>query len=294
MLAIRIFLKTICFLALILVFAKSWQSITDGFRIDKIKTTLGNNKAEKKNISNDINDIDLNDILDQQFRYLSKGCQTYVFESEDKNYVIKFIRYHRYGIPLWLNISGFTQDYKNIRLSYKSRLLNDSLNSYQIANEHLKNETATMYVHLHKTRYLNKKLKIIDRLNREYLVDLDTTGFVIQKKVKTFAEVLRQNINNEKELKKLTNSFLQTTKAIYEKGFINDDYNCVKNSGVIGERVIHTDLGSFLKKDNLDEKETFEKEFYRFVKYFKKWADKNAPFLITYVDDEIKKMTSTQ
>jgi len=139
----------------------------------------------------------------------------------------------------------------------------------------------------------NKKLKIIDRLNRTYLVDLDTTGFVIQKKVSTFEKVLKQNKNNEDELRRLTHSFLQTTRSIYGKGFINDDYNCVKNSGVIGKKVIHTDLGSFLKRDNLDAKEAFENEFNRFVVYFKKWAKKNAPFLITYVDDEIKKMSST-
>jgi len=145
--AIRIFIKTFFFVALILVFAKSWQLITDGFRLDKIKTTLIE-KRDKKNVSNEINDI-----LDQKFRYLSKGCQTYVFESEDKNYVIKFVRYHRYTIPMWLNISSFATDYKNIRLYYKSKLLNDSLNSYRIANEHLKDETATIYVHLQKTRY---------------------------------------------------------------------------------------------------------------------------------------------
>ena len=50
----------------------------------------------ENNIEADDNVQEMNNIFDQKFKYLSKGCQTYVFQSEDKKYVIKFIRYHRY------------------------------------------------------------------------------------------------------------------------------------------------------------------------------------------------------
>ncbi|MFA6501472.1 MAG: hypothetical protein WCT85_01660, partial [Parachlamydiales bacterium] len=166
-----------------------------------------------------------------------------------------------------------------------------SLNSYQIASDHLKDETAAIYVHLGKTNFLNKKIQIADRLHRKYFIDLDNMGFVVQKKVCSFKNILNKYKKDEKELKILTRSFLYTTKDIYEKGFINDDYNCIKNSGFIDNKVIHSDLGSFLRKDKLNEKEIFEKEFMRYVRHFKKWAETNAPFLITYVDEEIKKMS---
>ena len=277
-------LKTIVFLSLICITAKSWQLLTDGFRKDKINSDLSV-ASQDMNIPSEIDEI-----LDQKFKYLSKGCQTYVFESFDQNYVIKFVRFHRYKIPLWLRVSSFLEKHKNKRLYYKDKLLQDSLKSYEIAYNYLKDETATIYVHLNKTGSINKNLQLFDRLNRKYLVDLDTSGFIIQKKVKTLQDVLNHNKNSEIELKKLAHSFLYTTKSLYQKGFINDDYNCVKNSGFIDGKVIHTDLGSFLPKDHLMEKQNFENEFYRFVRYFKKWSDKNAPFLSTYVDEEIKKM----
>nr|NGX29144.1 hypothetical protein [Candidatus Anoxychlamydiales bacterium] len=237
--SIWVIFKTLFFIGIICIFAKSWQLITDGFRLDKLKSTLSNNKE----VYSDSDDI--HKILDQEFKYLSKGCQTYVFESEDNNYVIKFVRFHRYKIPLWLTVLDFFDSYKTKRLYYKEKLLNDSLKSYQIANSYLKDETATIYVHLSRTDIFNKKITILDRFKRKYFIDLDSAGFVIQKKVKTFEAILTKNKHDPDELKKLTNSFLNTTFSIYQKGYINDDYNCVKNSGVLDDRVIHSDLGSF-------------------------------------------------
>ncbi len=279
------FLKAFVLLLLICLLAKSWHLITDGFRIDKINDNLKNNIETSENF------YEVDKIFDQKFKYLAKGCQTYVFESEDKNYVIKFIRYHRYSMPFWMDVFNFFDIYKNKRLKYKTKLLNDSLNSYKVAHKYLKNETVVLYVHLNKTNHINKKLQIVDRLKNKYLIDLDTTGFLVQKKVKSFSEILNKNKNNKEELIKLTNSFLQTTKSIYLKGYNNDDYNCIKNAGVVDEKVIHSDTGSFLEK-NLKEKQAFENEFMHFVIHFKKWANKNAPFLISYVDEEIKKMSS--
>jgi len=281
---IKTFAKLFFFLMLICACIKTYHLMTKGFRADKIRSNFTNSIFETNDNIND------NDVFNQKYSYLSKGCQTYVFESEDKKYIIKFIRYHRYQTPLWLNVCNFLKKYRNIRLFYKEKLLLNSLKSYQIAVNFLKDETATLYVHLNKTRNFDRRLRILDSLKREYLIDLNEAGFVVQKKVKSFEDVLNKYKNNERELKKLVYSFLNTTRYIYQKGFINDDYNCIKNSGVIDNKVIHLDVGSFLLKDNLDTKKVFEKEFFRYVRYFKKWADKNAPFLIAYIDDEINKM----
>lgn len=280
----KLFLLSVIFLSCICVVSESWYLLNSGFRIDKINDKLTDFTKADDNFN------EASKIFNQKFKYLSKGCQTYVFESEDSKYVIKFIRYHRYSLPFWLKVCDFLQDYKIKRQRYKASLLNASLNSYNAAYKFLKDETATVYVHLHKTGHINKKIQILDKLNRKYWINLDTTGFLVQRKAKNFSDVLEENKNNDEELKKLTCSFLQTTKSIYLKGFNNDDYNCVKNSGYIDNRVIHTDVGSFLEK-NLSDKRAFEKEFTRFVAYFKKWAEKNAPELIGYVDEEIKKMS---
>jgi len=283
--SVKIILKTILCVGLILLFSKSWQLSTDGFRLDKLKSSLTD-----KNIAID-KSLKIDEILDQKFKYLSKGCQTYVFVSEDNDYVIKFVRFHRYKIPLWLTVLDFFEAYKTKRQSYKDKLLKDSLQSYNIANNFLKDETATIYVHLNRTSCFNNKLEIKDRFHRKYLIDLDRSGFIIQKKVKTFENVLDINKHNEIELKRLASSFIDTTFSIYKKGFINDDYNCVKNSGIIDNRVIHTDLGSFLKKDEMVNKDIFKNEMIRFMRNFKKWSDKNAPFLSNYIDEEIKQKT---
>jgi len=280
----KLFLKIILCLIIIFFSQKFYYFLSDGFRIDKIYM---NPKFEAGQASR-FGEMDR--VFNQPYKYLSKGCQTYVFESNDGNFVIKFVRYHRYQIPLWLKVVDI-KNYATKRAFYKDKLLKDSLNSYQIASNFLKDETAIIYVHLNKTNFINKKLTIKDRFHRKYKLNLDDFGFIVQRKVDTFQKVLKRSQHNEEKLKVLTSSFLHTTRDIYLKGFINDDYNCIKNSGYIDNKVIHADLGSFLKREKIDEKVVFEKEFLRYVRYFKKWAKKNAPYLITYIDEEINKMS---
>ncbi|MFA6502366.1 MAG: hypothetical protein WCT85_06225, partial [Parachlamydiales bacterium] len=122
--AILKLLKTIFVLIALVLCIKGYNLFTDGFRIDKIYP-----KFNEKIQAFPLDEID--EVFNQNYKYLSKGCQTYVFESEDGNYVIKFIRYHRYQLPLWLQVINYNQSYKNKREFYKTKLLKDSLNSYQ-------------------------------------------------------------------------------------------------------------------------------------------------------------------
>ncbi|MBN2479933.1 MAG: hypothetical protein JXA94_06870 [Parachlamydiales bacterium] len=283
---LKISLKIILFCLFLGILTKSWHLITDGFRLDKIKSE---DVFEDFNISqNDPSKYE--QIFNQKFSYLSKGCQTYVFESEDKNYVLKFVRYKRYKPPFWLRFSLFNKK-NQIRKFYKSKLLKNSLYSYKASINELKNETQVLYVHLNKTNNL-KKVLIQDRLKKTYFIDLNEYGFILQKKAIPFEKILLSNINDEIMLQKLIKSFYETTVSIYKKGYNNDDYNCIKNSGYIDGKVIHMDIGSFLKKQNLKSSKEFEKELLTFSKYFKKWANKHASFMLPYIDQEIRNVVS--
>ncbi len=273
------------------LFAKGWQLITDGLRYDKVAHDI---KADQRLAIAEKDYQKIRPILDQKFKYLSKGCQTYVFESEDKNYVLKVIRLHRYELPFWLIKLDFPffKEHKAKRMHYRSKLLNTSLFSYKFAYDFLKDETKIEYVHLSKTNYLNKKLEVFNRLNQKYLLDLDSTGFILQKKANSFEKKLNLAVNDDEKLKDLVKNFLTVITSLYRKGFVNADYNCVKNSGIFDGNVIFIDLGSFVKKDGLNNKETYNKELVHFTKYFKKWAKKKAPYIISYLDEQIEEFTS--
>ena len=256
---------------------------TDGFRLYKIQ-----NRLTQEAVLNNIEDP-IEKILNQKFKYFSKGCQTYVFESLDKNYVLKFIRYNRYEIPLWVKFQNFDFEYKNRRNFYKKKLLDTSLNSYKIAIDELKDETQIIYVHLQKTDNLTKDFQIIDKLNREFFIDLNDFGFVIQKKAVPLYQFLKENKKNIFLLKNIMDSYLETTSKIYDKNIINDDYNSLKNAGVIDNTVYHIDLGSFVKKENLNTKNEYSYEINRFMNHLKKWTLKNIPEISFYLDQQITK-----
>ncbi len=283
------FFKTILivlFFIGIITFAKGWQLITDGFRLDKIRTEL----IEKSD--QNISDKVILSVIDQKFHYLSKGSQTYVFESEDQNYVLKFIRYKRYEMPFWVEYLDFFKKGKELKrkkLSHKDRLLTNSLLSYQFAKDYLKDETGVLYVHLNKSKDLPIKTAFIDRLNRKYEINLNEYGFVLQKKAKTLESVLRGLVNkgDSEGIKEVLNSFLETITKISRKGFINADYNCVKNSGYLNGKVIEIDLGSFIPKD-LSDPLAYKSEMVKFTKYFIKWANKNYPEIIPYYESLIE------
>ncbi|NGX56055.1 MAG: hypothetical protein K1060chlam5_00289 [Candidatus Anoxychlamydiales bacterium] len=283
------FIISIKILSLIVISSlciKFYQLYTDGFRIDKINfVSFYNNKIQNEDQSNEIDEI-----ISQRFKYLSKGCQTYVFISEDENYVLKFIRFHRYKVPFWLdNLHSkyFLDNYYNKIKKHKEKLFLQSINSYKIAFDYLKDETKILYIHLNQTNNLNKKVTLLDKFNQKYKINLDDYGFILQKKADSLSKHLQNNKNNKTILQKTTLSFINLTDSIYKKGFINSDYNCIKNAGIIENTVIFTDLGSFKKIENLNNKFIYEREFNKFIKYYKRWTNKYSPDLTVFLDEKI-------
>src|ERR1700704_4131205 len=48
--------------------------------------------------------VNLDFLLSKKFHYLGKGCQSYVFEREGGEYVIKFFKYQRFRPQEWLKL----------------------------------------------------------------------------------------------------------------------------------------------------------------------------------------------
>ena len=93
---------------------------TAGFRVDKtipFKNKIINDFQIPTSINKDILKI-----FDQGFRYLDKGCQVYVFESDDKEYVLKIIRTSKYKPPFWCNLISFYEEGKRLLIDLNSIL----------------------------------------------------------------------------------------------------------------------------------------------------------------------------
>lgn len=268
-------IKRIFIVIILILFSKSWQLISDGFRVDKIETEMRIDSATSPCPEA------IFSILNQKFHYLGKGCQVYVFESQDKQYVLKFIRYHKYKIPFW--ISYLSSSYYEKRLNHRKKSFYETMRSYKIAYDYLREETGLLFMHISKEKPINKKVVIVDRIGREKTVDLDRVGFLIQKKVVPLEKSLIGATILEKQ--RIVDSFLETLVTMCEKGFIIKDYNCVKNSGWLEKKVVFMDLGSFFPLTR-DAKE----EMTHFVKYFKKFTEGKMVEIAPYFDEQFKKV----
>ena len=78
----------------------------------------------------------IDSILDQPFTYIGKGRQSFVFLSEDKKYVLKFVRQDRLKVPL------FSKDpfFSNAISLQKSEKRASWEKSYLLAYEKAKND----------------------------------------------------------------------------------------------------------------------------------------------------------
>ena len=230
--------------------------------------------------------------LGQEFHYLDKGCQVIVFESADKNYVLKFMRASKYKIPFWMNQLSFLP---SIEKGRKKRLRNleekylHELQSYQISLEHLKPETGILYAHLNKTSHFKKKLCIVGRLGRKKEIDLDTTVFLLQKKAKILTSVFTEiNIHQDlQRAKEIACSYFSTISSVYSKGII-PNFHALFNLGVLDEKVIFTDLGSFYYSKNQAASSFSREEFQELIRRYHRILVFHFPRLESAFDEALE------
>ena len=287
---LKIFLKSISLIALVAIASKAWVIYSSSFRLDKIEPKeLFLNHFEINILENK----DLGKILNQKYKFLSKGRQSFVFVSDDNRYVLKLFRFHRYRPSIFCNlISSFeiAKKYTKKNQDEKNDLYYESMNSYKIAYEKLKDETATIYVHLNKTNNLNRKLKIEDKFRNTHIIDLNEVGFVVQKKAFSFKKALLNAKDDKKTFETLLNSFFDNLQSIYSKNLLNKDRHVIQNLGVIDERVVEVDIGRFIIKNDFNESKIKE-EAYHYTTYLKKWLLKNFPDSIEFLDEKLLELT---
>jgi len=260
-----------------------WYKLLGGFRVDKIESPLQKKEIEKPS-------DEVQEVLKQKFHYIDKGCQAYVFESEDQNYVLKIVRFSRYKVPFWMHFIKWTKkgaQKRNRRESLKNRLLNMSLSSYQLTFKKIKDLTYVEYVHLFETNIFSNRLILKDFFQREYSLDPNKVAFILQKKALPLEKYLLQckKENDMGKTKKILESFFTTTRSLLNRKILNKDYNCIKNTGIIDGKIIYMDVGSFVKNKNLENTERYN-HFLRYSsKYFRKWGNKNYPEMLPYFEE---------
>jgi hypothetical protein len=235
-------------------------------------------------------------LLDQTFSYLGKGGQVYVFESEDGKYVLKFNRFparmRRFG---WLcHPLGYIFSPKRIAAEKQNNIkkIARSYLSFFLAYQYLQEETGVVYVHLHPTTHLQKKIHLRDRTGNRYQVSADNMGFVLQRKGKPFIPMLKSSLEQgqTETAQRMIDSLFQVILSRCSKGIIDRDTMQYDNYGWLEGRAIHLDIGRFTQKDKVKEPSAYKQEVLRISSPLADYLKKDSPELFQYYQQKIAEL----
>ncbi len=226
-------------------------------------------------------------ILDQNFTFFNKGTQAAVFLSEDKKYVIKFLKQRKFRPTSWLCFVpvSFNPYYKDF-LVRKQRRIN-TFNACKIGVYELKEETGVLYAHLNRSHNLNKKLTVFYKDGDMHLIDLDKTNFMIQKRASLIYSRITElmangDIPGAQNVLSLIFSLLET---LGKKGIVDNDPVIHKNFGIIKDKAVQIDIGT-MKLDPLSAKNgTYKTLIPGTTQILKTWIEKNYPELQPHFEE---------
>jgi len=210
----------------------------------------------------------LKTILNQKFKFLAVGSQSYAFESADGKYVVKFF-IMKHKIP---RLSDLWHPEK---VDHRRQNLFSIFNAHKLAYTELKEDTGLLYIHLNKTDHLKTVLEVADRFGRSHLIDLDRTEFIVQEKAELIFSHLKKLLEqkDEAQVQKCIQATLDLVKRRMDKGISDHDKAVKHNYGFIGAgdrvRAVHLDLGRL-------EKVYKQKEYHRIKERINTWLQANA------------------
>lgn len=254
----------VIFLAIFMC-VRIYYRATDDFRLGNISYDIPYNQDWSIPELSEEENNELEKILGQTFSYIGKGAQSYAFVSEDDQYVLKFFKF-KHLRPSWIidNLPeiGYLKTFKELEQYKKQRKLLSVFNGYRLAYEVHKNESGLLYVHLNKTNHLKKKVTVLDKIGVERSIDLDEVNFVIQKKVVTSKKKILDDLavgNLDEAILKIYSLFDLYLQE-YSKGIYDHDHGVLHNTGFIGSKPIHLDVGKLYRDENIHKNEYAKKD----------------------------------
>lgn len=258
-------------------------NISSQFEFDPRWETHELSASERENISQ---------ALDQEYDYLGKGCQSYVFASRDGKYVIKFFKFQRFRPQVWLQPFTFIPAVKNHQATKaiaRKLKLDKVFRSWKLAYEHLQKETGVLYVHLNKSDDWHKKLTIHDKLGLTHQLDIDQMEFMIQHRADMLCGTINALMANREieEAEKIIDRLLSMMLSEYFRGYADNDHALMQNTGVLDGQPIHIDAGQFIYNEKVKSPAVYKKEIFNKTYKFNLWLKKHHSDLSTHLEGKL-------
>lgn len=288
---------TIICLSVLLIYGtgRLYYAVTAGFTISNITSDFPYNEKWATDALSSSERDQLKQILSQKFKYLGKGCQSYVFTSDDGKYVLKFVKYQRFRPQAWLDYFEsipIINHYRLGKIEKKQKKLDMLFSSWKVAYEHLKPETGLVYVHLNKFNDLQKMLTIHDKMGLEHRLNMDDMEFLLQKRANMLCPTVSNFMQKGQivEAKELIDNLLNMILSEYSRGLADNDHALMQNTGAIGTMPVHIDVGQFVIKPEISNPDVYKQELFSKTFKFRMWLTKHHPELGAYLNEKLLKI----
>jgi len=276
-------MKKVTLLLLICLFSlalgKTLHTVKDGFSFRRIHSL-------KIWASEDFNEETRN-ALSQTFHYLGRGRQCFAFESADHQYVLKFPRTDIYTTPIWMQVLPLKR-YQTKTEFTRSKRKRFVLNSFEIAHQDLKDDTAMIALHLGQSSS-RKKITLIDKCGCKHQLPIGKLTFALQYKKPLLIDQFKaaHQRGDKNEVRKILDALVLVIRTRAEKGILNKDRSFLKNFAFDGEKAYQIDVGSFYYNPNLSKNDATFKSMMDSIDPIQEWLKSFDPEILEYLNAKL-------
>ena len=234
-------------------------------------------------------------ILSQKFTYYNKGSQAYVFISEDKKHILKFLKQDKLRSNSWLSkIPLSFNPYYQQRLLKKKKCA-ATFSACTTAYKELKNETGLIYVHINKSSDLNKKVTIFDKKGKRHSINVNQTSFYVQKRAQLIYSRISELMHkgDVEEAKNIISTVFSLIDYLGKKGIVDNDPILRKNFGLIDDVAVQIDIGKLRIDPERQTNLEYKKEVCSITHSFKVWLEANYSDLSDHFEKCLSEISSS-
>lgn len=290
---------TIAIAIALFALARVYYALTDDFRLANISFPLP--KEEHWTIPSPSNaqEEQLQKILSQPFNYMGKGAQSYAFVSEDGRFVLKFFKFKHLHPSIFVELLppvGFLKTYKDKQSARKERKLFGVFNSYKLAYDVDKEESGLIFIQLNTVDNPKRTVTVIDKIGIVRTVDLQEVPFILQDRGTTLRAVLTDLLNKHQveTAKQRIGQIFDLYADEYSKGIYDHDHGVMQNTGFVGHRPIHLDVGKLLRDDKMRDKKYAKQDALIVASKIKHWIKGHFPNdyqeLSRYINNKVNEL----
>ena len=270
--------------------ARLYYRLTDDFRIGNITYQLPFEAPWQVPALNSEEQEQLVHILNQKFSYIGKGAQCYAFVSEDQQHVLKFFKFKHLKPNLFVDLLPSILPFKGYKqniIERKRRKLIGVFNGYDLAFRENREDSELVYLHLLPTQNLKLQVTVVDKIGLERSINLDDVVFLVQKKGETLRTRLNRLLKQERlhEAEQAISNILAMYISEYKKGIFDHDHGVMHNTGFIGTKPFHLDVGKLNKEERMKQVDFYKKDLEHVVWKIDVWTKASYPHYYLEISD---------